>query len=133
MQTPPLTFTVATGEQEGTVILTLIGPLLLYNLFDLQIELRTLNAPVVILDLEQMAYMDSAGLGLLMNGYVSALSEDRKFLLTGVSERVGALLTMTHVDDVLPQYASVEEAEAAVKSTLGIRPVHQIRVGRAEL
>lgn len=114
LRTPPLVYTVVEGEKAGTTIVTLIGPLTLYNLFKLQDELRRLDTPVTILDLEQMTYMDSAGLGLLVNGYVSAERQNRHFLLASVSERVGALLNLTQVDQVLPIFASVEAAEASL-------------------
>jgi anti-sigma B factor antagonist len=116
MLTTPLTYTVVPGKQEGTVIVTLIGPLVLYNLFRLQDELRTRQDSVVILDLEQTPYMDSAGLGLLMNAYVSAVNGGRAFLLAGVCERVHALLAMTKVDQVLRTFPSVEDAESAAKT-----------------
>ena len=135
MQVPSLIYTVATGEQEGTTILTLIGPLLLYNLFTVQNELRSLVSPVTIVDLEQMPYMDSAGLGLLMNGYVSAANRQHAFLLAGVSERVGALLSLTQVDKVFTIHTSVEVAEAAIRPQGGggLRPVHKVRVGGQNL
>jgi anti-sigma B factor antagonist len=56
--------------------------------------------------------MDSAGLGVMMNYFVSAQSHGRKFLLTGVSDRLRALLEMTKVDNVLQICDSVEAAEA---------------------
>lgn len=117
MNDPQLIFTVFPGDHPGTTILTLIGPLTLYNLFAFQDQLRAVETPVVILDLEQMTYMDSAGLGLLVNGFVSAERQNRKFLVTGVNERAGALLSLTHVDKVLAIYPSVDEAEAQLRAS----------------
>ena len=111
---PPLVYTVVAGQREGTTILTLIGPLTLYNLFAFQDELRKVTASDIILDMEQTTYMDSAGLGLLMNGYVSATRHGRRFMLAGVNLRVGALLSLTKVDEVLTILPSVEAAEAAL-------------------
>ena len=42
--------------------------------------------------------MDSAGLGLLMNYYVSAEGHGRKLLLAGANERIVSLMQMTKVD-----------------------------------
>ena len=100
----------------GTTILTLTGPLTLSNLFAFQDELRRLESPVLILDLEHMSYMDSAGLGLLMNGYVSATNQGRQFVLACVSERVGALLELTKVNHVLKIFPSMKAAMAALQS-----------------
>jgi anti-anti-sigma factor len=69
---------------------------------------------VLILDLSGTPYMDSAGLGLVMNYYVSAQNHGRKLLLAGVNERVASLLEMTKVQDVLTSFPSVGEAEASL-------------------
>ena len=67
----------------------------------------------LILDLSGVPYMDSAGLGVIMNYFVAAQDDHRKFLLAGVNERIVALLEMTKVDQVLILYPSVEAAETA--------------------
>ncbi len=113
MQDRELTYRLSNGAKDGVLVVTLDGPLLLSNLFDLQSELRGLKTPCLILDLSGVPYMDSAGLGVLMNGYVSAQNNHREFLLAGVNERVRALLEMTKVDKILRSYPSVELAEAA--------------------
>lgn len=109
-----LSYTTSDGVKEGTVILTLDGPLTLANMFELQTELRTLKPPCLIVDLSSVPYMDSAGLGVLMNSFVSAQSGGRRFILTGVHERIRALLEMTKVDSVLHVCDSVAAAEALV-------------------
>lgn len=108
-----LTFGSANGATDATVVVTLDGPLTLGNMFSFQNEFRALKPPCLILDMTGVPYMDSAGLGVLMNYYVSAQGAHRKFLLAGVNERVHALLEMTKVDQVLKLYPSVEAAEAA--------------------
>ena len=67
----------------------------------------------MILDLTNVPYMDSAGLGVLMNYYVSAQNNHREFLMAGVNERIQALLDMTKVDRILKIYPSVKSAEAS--------------------
>lgn len=113
MQDRELTFSTSDGAADGVLILTLDGPLLLGNLFDFQSALRALKPPCLILDLSDVPYMDSAGLGVLMNYYVSAQGNHREFFVSGVSERIRALLEMTKVDQILKIYSSVEAAEAA--------------------
>lgn len=111
MRDAPLTVTVKSGEHEGTTILVLRGPLTLQNSFDFQNDLAQHKPAVLILDLTESPYMDSAGLGLLMNYYVSAEKNGRKLLLAGVNERIRALLEMTRVHLILKNYATVAEAE----------------------
>lgn len=107
-----LSYTTSTGAKEGTVILTIAGPFTLSNIFQLQTELRTLKPACLIMDLTSVPYMDSAGLGVVMNYFVSAQGNGRKLLLAGVNDRVRALLEMTKVDSILRMYESVEAAQS---------------------
>jgi anti-sigma B factor antagonist len=81
-------------------------------MFKLQTDLRSLTPPCLIMDLSSVPYMDSAGLGVIMNYFVSSHSHGRKFFVTGVSDRIRALLEMTTVDNVRRICDSVEAAEA---------------------
>jgi anti-anti-sigma factor len=107
-----LSYAMSDGAKEGTTIVTLDGPLTLGNMFQLQSELRALKPPCLIIDLTSVPYMDSAGLGVIMNCFVSAQGGGRKLFVTGVNDRVRALLEMTKVDAVLQIYDSVEAAQA---------------------
>ncbi len=75
---------------------------------------------VLIVDLSDSPYMDSAGLGLLMNYYVSAQNHGRKILLARVNERIEALLELTKVDGILKSYPTVEAAEADLTELIPI-------------
>jgi anti-sigma B factor antagonist len=66
------------------------------------------------MDLSGVPYMDSAGLGVIMNYYVSVQNNGRRFYVSGVNERVMSLLEMTKVDSVLHLCASVEAAMTEV-------------------
>jgi len=114
MRDEPLTYASAAGQREGTVILKLAGPLTLSTMFGLQDELRSIKPQVLVLDLSESPYMDSAGLGLVMNYYVSAEGHGRKLLLAGMNERIAALLDMTKVQEILQTFPSVAEAEASL-------------------
>ncbi|HEY4379300.1 MAG TPA: STAS domain-containing protein [Acidobacteriaceae bacterium] len=107
-----LEYTKSDGAKEGTVILTLDGPFTLSNLFQLQTDLRALQPACLIMDMTSVPYMDSAGLGVIMNYFVAAQGAGRKLLLVGVNERIRALLEMTRVDSLLKMYDSVESAQA---------------------
>jgi anti-sigma B factor antagonist len=107
-----LSYTVSDGAKDGIVILALDGPFTLGNMFQLQSDLRSLTPPCLIMDLSSVPYMDSAGLGVIMNYFVSSQSRGREFYVTGVSDRLRALLEMTKVDAVLKLCDSVAAAEA---------------------
>lgn len=114
MQDRELSFSSVNGAKDGVLIVALNGPLLLGNMFDFQSALRELKPPCLILDLSNVPYMDSAGLGVLMNYYVSAQNNHRELLIVGVGERIKALLEMTKVDKILRLYPSLEAAETAL-------------------
>jgi anti-anti-sigma factor len=107
-----LTYATSEGAKAGTTVLTLNGPFTLGNMFKLQSDLRALKPECLILDLTGVPYMDSAGLGVMMNYYVAAQGGGRKFFVVGVNERVSALLEMTKVDSVLKICDTVEAAQA---------------------
>ncbi len=115
MRDAPLTATSLPGESEGTTILRLAGPFTLENMFGFQNEFRAMRPPVLILDMSDVPYMDSAGLGVLTNAHVSAENSGRTFYLAGLSDRLTTLLHLTKLDGVLKVFPSAGEAERAAK------------------
>jgi anti-sigma B factor antagonist len=116
MRDEPLTVTAKSGLHEGTTILVLQGPLTLQSSFDFQNDLAQHKPALLVLDLTESPYMDSAGLGLLMNYYVSAEKNGRKLLLAGANHRINALLEMTKVNQILKNYPTAADAEASARA-----------------
>jgi anti-anti-sigma factor len=114
MRDEPLTYTFSQGKSDGTTVLKLIGPLTLSTMFGFQDEFRARTPQVMIVDLSETTYMDSAGLGLIMNYYVAAADHGRKLLLAGMNDRIKALLEMTKVLGVLQTFPSVAAAETSL-------------------
>lgn len=110
-----LTYSSTAGQHEGTTILKIVGPLKLATMFTFQVEFRAMNPKVLIVDLSDSPYMDSAGLGVLMNYYVAAQADGRQLLLACVNERIASLLELTKVDGILKSYPTVEAAEASLQ------------------
>jgi anti-anti-sigma factor len=108
-----LNYSYSNGSRDGTTILKLVGPLTLTNMFAFQGQFRSTKPPCLIIDMTEVPYMDSAGLGLITNYFVAAKDEHRRLLLAGVNERIMSLLEMTKVDQVLALFPSVEAAESA--------------------
>ncbi|MGD0893281.1 MAG: STAS domain-containing protein [Terracidiphilus sp.] len=109
----PLSIERQEGKSPGTLILRLTGPITLRNLFDFQAQLRALEPPppVTILDLTAVPYMDSAGMGAVINHHVHCQGRSGRLIITGVSPRIFELFKMTRVDSVITQAPTVEEAE----------------------
>ena len=115
MPDAPLTFTQHPGSRDGVEILSLSGPFTLGNMFQLQRALQQINSHYLIFDISDVPYMDSAGLGLLVNTYVSAQKNGRQIVVVGTTPRIMTLFEMTKVDNLLKQYPTVEAAEAAAQ------------------
>jgi anti-sigma B factor antagonist len=109
----PLKIDREAGKAPGTLILRLTGPLTLVNIFDLQAMLRTAEpTPLTILDLSGVPYMDSAGMGVVVNFHVHCQNNGGLLIATGVSQRILELFKITRVDKVIRMAATPEEAEA---------------------
>jgi len=97
--------------RSGARILILKGPLTLQSLFEFQDLVRRDLPSNLIIDLGEVPYIDSAGLGAILGGYASCERNGRRFGLARVSQRVLTLLKVVGVDTIVPQYESVEAAE----------------------
>lgn len=104
----------ATGPRSGAKILQLKGPLNIHTLFQFQETMRAESSPVVIIDFSGVSYVDSAGLGAMVGAFVHAQRAQRKLAFAGMNTQVKALVEMTHVNQLLRPYASVEEADRAI-------------------
>jgi anti-sigma B factor antagonist len=108
---PSLEIQVA-AQPSGGRILSLRGPVTLETLFELQNVLREGHSDLII-DLANVPYMDSAGLGAILTAYASCQRHQHKFALANVSQRVLVLLQVTKVDTLLPIFDSTADPEGA--------------------
>lgn len=110
------------GKAPGTVIFRLSGPftardmhstlspIALRNTFESE-EAGEPHDALHILDLTEVPYVDSAGLGMLVSHYVRCQSRGVRLVAAGVNQRVAQLFEMTKVDGLFPRVATVEEAD----------------------
>jgi anti-sigma B factor antagonist len=111
MSAEPLTLQSVPGQAAGSRILRLTGPLTITGLFEFQNTLRNDPPPALILDLTAVPYMDSAGMGAIINYFVSCQRHGRKLVVAGVNGRVRELFTMTKVEGLLTIVDTVADAE----------------------
>jgi anti-anti-sigma factor len=97
-------------DSTGASVLRLHGPLLLNNFFPFQNTLRGDAADLLILDLGDMPYIDSAGIGCLVGAQVSRDNSGRKLVLVGTPDRVMTSLKVTKVAQLFKYAPTVEEA-----------------------
>jgi anti-sigma B factor antagonist len=108
MQDKPLQIEkVASGTD---VVLRIHGPLLLGNFFPLQSEVRADSSALLIIDVADMPYIDSAGIGCLVGAHVSRENSGRKLVLVGANERLLTSLKVTKVDKLFTFAPTVEQA-----------------------
>jgi anti-sigma B factor antagonist len=99
-------------DNPGTTVLRIHGPLLLGNFFPLQTMVRSDNSPMLILDVTDMPYIDSAGIGCLVGAHVSRENSGRKLVLVGANDRLQTSLKVTKCDQLFTMSPTVDEALA---------------------
>jgi anti-anti-sigma factor len=112
----PLKIECRAGKAAGTRIIQVTGPVTLPNLPAFQDELRRGGMPKAsILDLSGVDYMDSAGLGAVINYFTHCQRNGIRLMVAGVTPRVRELFKVTKVDSVLAMVDTVEEAEGRLQ------------------
>jgi len=101
-------------SQDGLSVMQLSGPVSLTTLFDFQSAVREDSANTLIIDMSEVPYIDSAGIGSLVNAHVSRVNSGRKLLLSGVADRVQTILTITGVFKVFSTFPTVEAAKESL-------------------
>jgi anti-sigma B factor antagonist len=97
---------------DGALVVHLIGELDLYNAPALRESLAALVAEApsrVVIDLEQVEFVDSTALGVLIEAR-SRLDEPRGFLLAAPGIETSRALQVSGLDRHLGVHATVEEA-----------------------
>jgi len=119
MPDQPLRIEKLSGSTPGVRVLKLDGPLTLSSSFELQSQVRADSQNDLIIDMSNVPYIDSMGIGCLVNGYVSHQNAKRKLSLAAVVDRVQMAMRVTHVDSLFPMYSNVAEAEKSMAGTKG--------------
>lgn len=117
MPQEPLHIEDVSGTPTGQRVLRLSGPLTISNLFEFQALVRANTARALILDLSQVPYIDSAGIGALVGAYVTHQKDGRSLSLAGVTERVRDAMQITRVEQFFRFYETLAAAQGDVAST----------------
>jgi len=125
VNTPPYNLPMATeplmierlSALDGQRVLCLRGPLTFENLPMFQNAIRREESvPTVILDLSDVPYMDSAGLGSLVSACVTRQKATRRIALSGVNERVLNLFETTRVEPLFLIFPTLDDAITGLTS-----------------
>jgi len=79
----------------------------------LQVRLAQ-KLPVLILEFTEVAYMDSSGMATLVDYVKQARAFHGKLAVTGLGETLNALFELTRLDEIIPRYATPQDACAAL-------------------
>lgn len=100
------------GSQEDIRIIKVRGPLTLNNFFDFQEHARKQPpARLLIVDLGNVPYLDSAALGSLVGIHVSCDRNGTKCALVNIDDRLKAFFSAAKVDQFLVIRHSIADAE----------------------
>jgi anti-sigma B factor antagonist len=109
-----LTVDTQSDVPRGLCTIKLSGPLLVSNIQAFKNQLRDLETPKLVIDLSAVPHVDSVGIGVLVNALMSRKKHGGSLVLSGVGDRVMAVLKGTQVDQLFRFAASAEEAQAMV-------------------
>ena len=105
---------VKTNETENGVVITLEGKMMLgYEANDFHEAIENAierDKKKIVVDLSNVQFISSWGIGILMYGYTTATNKGGEFKLAAVSEKINDILIKTKLDKIFDKYTSVEEA-----------------------
>ena len=95
------------GANPNQQVYALKGPLTLGNLFIAQEALHS-TAPVLVLDLAGVPFVDSAGIGALVQCLVSREKQGKRLVLTAPNDMVTKIFKATKVDSLLETFPTLD-------------------------
>jgi anti-sigma B factor antagonist len=98
-------------EQEGTDVLQLRGEVDAYTITELKEvmkEIMTKENQEVVVDLEEVTYMDSTGLGVFISALKSAKEHNSELKLINIQDRVYRLFKITGLDEIMDINAAIK-------------------------
>lgn len=106
-------FSVTKRQLESATVVSLSGELDIQCVPNLLVELRDVvsrRQGSVIMDVRELDYIDSAGLGVIASTYQSLSKSKRTFLAVGGHGLFERVMRLTQLDRQLPCLPSLEDA-----------------------
>ena len=73
-------------------------------------EFQKSDAKNIIFDFEQVTFMDSSGIGMIIGRYKNVLACGGKTAVVNANEKVSKIFQMAGMQKIIPQYQSITEA-----------------------
>ncbi len=100
------------GSNSSQIVMRLNGKLSLETVHDFIQTLRPEPAAHLILDMGGVSFLDSAGVGALVQLFVHRRNQGQTFALTGLTKQSNAVIQVAGLTKLLPIHDSVAEALA---------------------
>ena len=105
---------VQTKELDDAVIISLTGEMMLgYEAQDFQDAISgslEKNKKKVVVDLSNLEFISSWGIGILIHSYTTVINQQGSFTLAAVPDIVSDALQKTKLDTIFQKFDSIEEA-----------------------
>jgi anti-anti-sigma factor len=101
------------------VVTRLNGKLSLETVHNFVETMRPEPAAHLVLDMSGVSFLDSAGVGALVQLFVHRRAAGKSFALAGLTQQGSAVLQVSGLSKLLPNYSSVEEAQTARAASNG--------------
>ena len=108
---PPTKLDIAhLPRNNGTSVAKLTGKLSMETVGMFLKELRTVQAEKLVLDMGGLSFVDSSGVGALVQMFVHCRGKSQKFVLAAMTPQSVAVMQVAGLNKLLPQFPTVEEA-----------------------
>jgi anti-anti-sigma factor len=102
------------GSRPGVVIVKPQGFLDITNYGEFEELTRRNEAPVLLVDLKEVPYIDSAVLGSMVAVHVACARHQRKYALVNANQRIQNMLAVSGVGEIIVSFSNIAQAEAAL-------------------
>jgi len=116
MPAPQLDLARQTAPDTEVAVVALEGKLTLETVHQFLKQMRPESAAALILDMSEVEFIDSAGVGALVQLFVHRRGLKQKFALAGLRQQGRAVIEVCGLLKLIPCYASVDEARQSLNS-----------------
>jgi anti-sigma B factor antagonist len=110
---------IKTSEKYGAVIIELKGNVMggpdAQNFSSLLHQLLEEGKKNILVNLADVKFMNSSGLGMLISGFTTIKNGGGSFKLANATDKINSLLVITKLITIFEHYTSVEEAVESFK------------------
>lgn len=106
-----------TTNIDNITIIRIVGEVGIDNHEEFSTELERIvqGTQDIIIDMGELVYLNSMGLGTIVSLYSALKKQKRKFILCNINENIIKLFSVTKLDKVIEIVSSIDEAKESIK------------------